>query len=90
MDFDNAPVAYKNYLLALTHTHERMRQDHQENLPKKQEAMTASNEVEIDKDIDYVESNLNNWIKSRGDKIDQMAILDFYQAVGKDKEFKQV
>ena len=54
MDFDDAPVAYKNYLLALTHTHERMRQDHQENLPKKQVAMEASGEVEIDKDIDYV------------------------------------
>ena len=50
--------------------------------------MQASGTVEIDKDIDYVESNLNNWIKSRGEKIDQMAVLDFYQAVGKDKEFK--
>ena len=50
----------------------------------------AEGEIEQDKDIDYVQSNLNNWIKSRGEKIDQMAMLDFYQAVGKDKEFKQV
>ena len=67
-----------------------MREDHQEKLPKKPAVTNAEGEIEQDKDIDYVQSNLNNWIKSRGEKIDQMAMLDFYQAVGKDKEFKQV